>query len=748
MFRHIKHKKFFPVIITIFLVISSGMLITQNTKGYTVASVTVDVGAVNAIVNVTMSSPTHSITIYYDTTTIVDELDRHTLEYGGQTSSSISNDYGDVVYNIGTFLNNPRSVMVRGLTESTTYYYRIYDNTDHTWADGTLRSFTTLPRFTTEWVDKFYDYYLIESRNNMFIVQQSGKVQQTTFSFYNGILYPSVIYDGGYFRMYGTDARSGTGYRDRYYAMQSADGLTSWSTPVTIITSGIASNYASTVKDSDGYYKVYYRSGSEAMSYAKSGTWNSGFSLQSPSPLVSWSTNRGQSSSMGFWAMGYDQLHPCSMVLDTLGANKWIGTFQQNTHLDDTYPYTYGGCQNNYYNSKRRIGATIGITDTNFQAYNEVSDGSVNNSYGWKGTFTESPFIVDLHNRQSYLMPFFIDAGCYVGMEVIYNNVTTGLTPCGTPPSVDHSDGHGTPGGTLLPYLVTSRTFYDHWNNVDYNTPITQKCQSWETWNYIQPAWSVPITIGDHMYVYFYVANGDHYNWTSTKIGRLEYRKDGMTAIRPNASTGCWLQTKTIPKKFHGNMTVNGNFSSGFDASKTMTIAILNATTGIAFPGFESTQCTIAINSTTITPTWGSLKLNNTPYWDYKLLFSFTGTGSWLYAYSILNGTGEYSEPPIPPPPVDTNITMLSINWGGNLTSMTTKVPMFNWTIVPHAIYYELVIATDRNFVTIYRDIMFINSSGPYSAYYSANSTRVSFILPDTFILAPNRYYVYVRPYI
>jgi len=88
------------------------------------------------------------------------------------------------------------------------------------------------------------------------------------------------------------------------------------------------------------------------------------------------------------------------------------------------------------------------------------------------------------------------------------------------------------------------------------------------------------------------------------------------------------------------------------------------------------------------------------------------------------------------------DIRFLEIAGQANATTYADTTPLFNWTRIGNATSYWLQIANDSAFTDVYRNITYISYSN-YPAHYSENTTRVSFILPDSQALAVGEIYYY-----
>jgi len=130
-----------------------------NVKADSVTVNSTSPGVVGCVVDLTCADSSDVIKIYYSETSPVTTSDDAT--------------YVDPSDLVGASGRTNRKILIRGLSEETLYYYRVYSTKDAGWSVAES-SFTTLPRYTTEWQDEFMDFYLIEASNEVDIVQQNG----------------------------------------------------------------------------------------------------------------------------------------------------------------------------------------------------------------------------------------------------------------------------------------------------------------------------------------------------------------------------------------------------------------------------------------------------------------------------------------------------------------------------------------------------------------------------------------------
>ena len=96
----------------------------------------------------------------------------------------------------------------------------------------------------------------------------------------------------------------------------------------------------------------------------------------------------------------------------------------------------------------------------------------------------------------------------------------------------------------------------------------------------------------------------------------------------------------------------------------------------------------------------------------------------------------------------NTEPSFISIDGGGNETSITSGNPTFIWNKVDEAVHYHLQIATDSGFSSLVVNLVNINEYN-YPTYYSDSGTNISFTLPSADTLPTfGSYYCRVRAYI
>ena len=290
-----------------------------------VSSVSVTEGAVTALVSFTCSDSTDIIRIYHSTSP-------------GITTGDISSydDPDDV--NLGNRAD--RTMLIRNLTEDTKYYYRIYA-VGEGWA-AAEDSFRTLPRFTTEWKDEFFDDYYMDASSGVQLEQQSGTKYGSSFigDNPNDYGYVTVIKYLGEYHMFMTNYTSNT-YVTAFTRFNSSDGL-NWKHQGTYTISGDSSgvHYGNWLYDGTEWY-ITYTVGESKGYIAESATLDGTYTR----------TLVGDPSDLSLSTC----VEPFSYI-NTLGADK----FSSFAKFSD--------------GSTRHVGHFFGIDDTHWVGINEYSD--------------------------------------------------------------------------------------------------------------------------------------------------------------------------------------------------------------------------------------------------------------------------------------------------------------------------------------------------------------------------------------
>ena len=576
-------KKAIVYALVINLIITSTVFI-DTAKADTVSGITETPGAVNCVINFTCNDNTDSVKIYYGKSSPITTGDNET--------------YTDPDEVPGYENRVDREMLIRGLTEDTTYYYRIYSTDDTNWcaAEG---SFTTLSRFTnaTGWKDEFFDTYLIEQNSTLNLVQQDLIEKQLLIQNWTGdqtgddawrgrgAYYCNVIHDSdGLFKCLANMQpeelldENGTAY---WY---SSDGI-SWSAPERVSYEvnrerggGDFHNLAGGWINISGKWWHYYKAnqGHDGFHISVSNEENGTYDQSSESPI--WDSSD--------YADEGNEVHISGVFLDTLGGNM-LSAFGQ---------YILGGVGVNtrYQNHK------WGYNETRWMCADEKLDiprtkSTVNETYEW----------------QVYMFPAGIKSGTYIGYNQQYDDALV----------------------QQRPYLSYSRNGVN-WTNFNDTKPLINLGTSGSFDDeLIYCNWGdVVINVGDYDYVYYVGLDGKHGDMKNGSIARAKFRKDGLTAIEPQTGNE-WFVTTEIPRWFANNLTINGNFS----ASAKLNISVLNASTNTPFENYNfSDFSTISTNSTQISCSWDGYNISYIPNASFKLNFSWDGTGSGeLYSYSL-----------------------------------------------------------------------------------------------------------------
>ena len=632
-----------------------------------VSDISVSSGSVNCIIsfNVVGGDSSDTIRIYYDTSSGITTGDSCTYD-----------DPDDCTYGSRT----DRKIIIRGLTDSTTYYYRIYNVDETSWVSSE-DSFTTNARFTTQWKDEFFDEFLVEDSSNMALEQQvgikSGKLIDVGTQDWNdgGLSYISIYKENNTsYHLWSTSRQRPLTINNNCIYMHSTDGVNWGSLDIDIenITVNTPNNRAlgGTLFYNDTYYFIYTGSnlGSVySIAIATCNTPDGTFNNIGTDPVL-----EGQDLDPNA-----DEMHPSGMYLDILGANKWN---------------SYGQDENN--GDLRECGQYMGFSDSDWIAWN---------------SHTAIPKITD---TTPYIFPHMIKSGVYVGINDAFDDDDTNIRP----------------------YLCISRNGFSGWTNFDDTTPIIPLGSNGEFDDeMIHPNWGGNIihSWNDNDYIYYIGGNVIHDQGANAEfcVARIKFRKDGLTAYKPQTNDA-WFRTKDISNIFKANFTVNGDFS----ATAKLNISVLNATTNNVYSGFSFSDFnTITTNSTNIYPTWGSNTLTDIPSGDFKLNFSFDGTGSGeLYSYSL----DEYEIPVYDYP------QFVEIEGKANVSNIYVTQPLICWSKVNNVSEYVLEIDDNSDFSSPIVNITDINVYN-YPAYYSVDGNKICFELPIK--ITKNYYYMRVK---
>jgi len=522
---------------------------------------------VSCLVNFTAKDKTDSIRIFYDTNPGIDTNDNST--YIDPENCNLS----DRKY---------RTMIIEELKENTTYYYRLYNVDTSSWYTNE-RNFTTKERFTTWYRDSFYDMYLINSSNNVAIVQQTGVkdpnnplIDWAYGDQPNGIGYICVMNDSGTWRLWALNY-SGTSYNRLCY-FESSDGRT-WNFVSDIDTSPTPARcYPNIIKVNNVYYNLYKSTTTPRAASISNSTDPSGTFTRLP--------NGGNIINSNF--VDGDEVEVSCFFKDVYRNDLWYSSGQGYTGA--------GGVREPAY--------FLGFNYTNWLYFDRAYFLNIETTVAETGQYSE----------HVYMFPVQLIDGVYVGFHHFWN----------TTPDV------------IEPYLAVSRdgiTF----NLVQNDTMVIPLGASgaWDDSMIFIARTGTIITDGDYDYLYYNAHDNVHEDTArTTRVGRIRFRKQGLTAIEPTSSSG-WFLTKPIPSRFVANFTINGNFSE----TNTLRIAVINASNGQVYENFSFADfTTITTNSTSITPMWGGRNLSNIPEGDFQLNFSFSGEDGQLFSISMDKG--------------------------------------------------------------------------------------------------------------
>lgn len=567
---------------------------SNNTFSYTtIIKVTETVGVVACILEFNATSISDTYRIYYGESSGITTGDNATYIDPPDCS------YGDRI---------ARKMIIDGLTEEITYYYRIYDTGASSWHSAE-DSFTTLPRFTndTGLKDEFFDTYLIDASSGISIAQQVGTkdtnnplITHTYGSQPNGIGYLSVVNDSGTWRLWATNCSNAATEIDNNAYFTSTDGV-SWTYQNDVGVTSIEYSekfYSTFRKVADTYYALFKR-------------------VNSKGCIASCATPGGTYTLL---ANGED----CIDSNDVDGNEAVVCCFFNDTYRCNTW---WSSGQGYYVGASniREPAHWIGFNFTDWLSFDRAYYPNI------EATMHEG----DTYTDQCYEFPVQIKSGVYVGIHHYYNGSSS--------------------TGIIEPYLVVSRngtTF----SITDDNTMIVPLggTGTWDDCMIFTNRREI-ITVGDYDYLYYNAWDNVHESSTrTTKVGRIIFRKDGLTALEPSGSSD-WFRTKAISQYFVGNFTINGNFSS----SNKLNISVLYASNDTVMSEFDySDFTTITTSGTSIMPSWGSKNLSYISNEDFKLNFSFDGADGQLFSYSITEGKHL----------ADTTPPEIIINFAGNLS--------------------------------------------------------------------------------
>jgi hypothetical protein len=638
-------------------------------RAETVSNVTENVGVVTTIIEFDSSDTTSTYRIYFSTSSGITTSNDHTYRDPDDRTSNQDDTH--------------RRMVIMGLQDNTTYYYRIRNIDTGLWKNDES-NFTTNPRFnsTIPWKDEFYDTYYTDASNNIELVQEdgikydgnpiipcnaiagTGQTGPTEYGYCCPVVHKQSDTE---WHMWGFNFSS---YVNPWYAT-STDGLT-WALSNT---------------------KISYDQGTESiypnfMYY--NNTWRSYYGTHIPAD-----PNSGQAYATASSASG-----PYTYI-DTVFIRGWVSGTTENLenlfsgiHYDPYSPFlflAYGQHQTTGGSYTRDQGRwwAFNLTDwISFYYDNSIADTSPRD-----GT-VNIPLVSGFTGQ--YMSEATVRSGIYVGCVKMFASQTNKVT-----------------------YLMVSRNQWD-WELFNSSKPLIEAGASgtWDS-NMRRMGWGTPETpwIFTHNgmeWMYYFAQNLTEGNYDNRHaVGLIRWREDGITSAT-STDTTAYLRTTEIPINFTANFTVNGNFSG----TAKLNISIINPTTGTTYSGFANSDFdTITTNSTSLSPTWGTKTLDDVRAVGnaFKINFSFDGTGGKLFSYSI-DWQGQEG--------------FISIAGASNESTIYDRTPTFNWSAVSGAFLYQLQVANDTAFTDLVVNLNDINATN-YPSHYSESGGVVSFILPD-----------------
>jgi hypothetical protein len=482
-----------------------------------------------------------------------------------------------------------RKMFFGPLKEDTIYFYRIFNTRTSSWI-SVEGSFKTGLRFNekTGWSDHFFDTYLIDNSNYIEIAQQIGIKDVDNPFFWDD-----------------RDISSPPGARIGWTGqVTNSNDPVRWDGWFINRSDGTNGHYYTSENGKD--WTKHNEAQSKPLYYIKKYNENNGkwWTMARPS-MGKGDVYVGDSINGSFelvkqGALDRDNVdgNECThrgMINDTLRCNILLITGQCNA-LDPKI---------------RLISQFVGLNQTDWLHWDNAFRYMISAPAGEGG-------------EQHYFFNGQIEAGCYVFFLSYW-----------------HDDD------SIDVYLLISRNGWD-WTYVDPSLPIIPlgSSGSWEDGMTLDATYD-RIIDGEYDYRYYWGCDGTHYaSERKIGVGRIQFRRDGLTAIKP-LSDNAWFLTVNIPEIFRYDFRINGNFNEG----AKLNIIVMNATTGDVYPGFDLDDSdAITDNDFNIMPTWGdgSRILSDIPRGDFKLLFKWTGMdGGELYSYDI-SGVMDFDPPSTP----------------------------------------------------------------------------------------------------
>jgi hypothetical protein len=609
-------KKLIIILSISLLLLSPLTLLIDTVKADTITDITVNAGPVSAFVNFTVPLTSSKTYIKYDTD-------------ADPTDGTATYIHPDNISSTLETMGTNRFMIIRGLTEETTYSFCIYLNGALD-TSAPYPTFTTLPRYTNEsgWGDEFLDDYLIEANSSITLRQNplnrlNTRINDTSA----GGMYAvnSVLYKNGSYHFWDAPYHPVWTSPSYHLVYQKGNEFGTWFGNATDCTGPTVTESMVSFDDALNQYVLFCHPAMGSLyiwttTIGNESTWDNQIEVfRQPANYYEYQTNN------------FDLLGPVingshGMISSAIWHQTGSGAPRycvQSYSIPDDYN-KFIALAPDVQNPLYSLG--MGFKNNQLQA--------VDGTYGIR---------------------VFVRNQMYIGFLCVLEN-----------------DSHtsSNPIGTVLAYSrdgLNWRLFIQQPNVSDYILPAGAS-GTWDD-NMLQVENNGIHTIGDIDRVYYIgtpdIANdgGISYAWSRT---------EGLTYVNSSTGNG-WLRTVEIPRYFTNNFTVNGNFS----ATNTLDIAILNSTTNTSFTGFNfSDFTTIQANGTKLSCYWGSKTLNDIPnVSSFKINFSFSGSNGQLFAYDI-DGNGVFEDESGPNMPPE-----LSHPYPSNQTEHISLNPSLNITI-------------------------------------------------------------------
>lgn len=366
--------------------------------------------------------------------------------------------------------NTTRKYILRGLVESTKYYWQLYVND----ALADSGSFTTLPRYQSSITDEFLDTFLIASKDSGLSIHQSEGRKSDANPLIPASLcnagYWSAMHKDGHYKAWGHNQ----GRQLEYFTSQ--DGL-SFTHQSTALTTSYHLMWGGGLifDDRDDLYKMIYMSQGdhEIETLARGKEPGELQNVEDIIHSIHDERNRGDDEVM-------------TLFVDTLGAN----SLASYTNMHDPPDHGF-------------IGHCVGFSDTDWMIFTDRHE-----HLGLSG---------GVAGEETYGMTATIRNGLYLALVR----------------SFDDSSNPGGGDETIDCYLAVSRNGVN-WYYIDSSTPIIPLGPdgSWDD-GMIFSVTPPVLTHGDIDYCYYGGCDGLHdgRGGDKSQLGLITFRKDGLTHL-------------------------------------------------------------------------------------------------------------------------------------------------------------------------------------------------------------------------